>query len=1106
MSSANAPRTPSTASHADAMSKSEIALRNLSVDLGYLSTPHSSDETPPSHIYQVFSAYERELPKTNPFLLAVASVPSPACIKNPINFAKIAEHDAIRKDISLMLQVLHQELGGTPELQGKIDALKASDSDELLASSQSIVMALQRNVIASAQKGIEAMHQQSKEGLWSRTQSTEHTLAAHFHQADQHLAEALTLFDSGDVGSALKLYSLVMHNTHDQISEFASASNTDFYLKFGAGLGILTASGLATAYTGGATLYVATGSAVVTETTGIVAFTGSLLVGGATFTASQKFLSHQIFNVPYFASHGLVENALEFTGSSLKTAALMGYLRGFGEIFEVPAYAGTGAKGVNFGTTLTRDFAGMTSFTGLTEGPSEAFAPETMANTIATLLGLKGGAAAIKGTITAGKSTVDAISDLRVRFGNMWNTLGTEEPAGYPLLMLAATKQGQQITEGGLNVFSKLGDLYFGKGQLPLIKKIPLYLIGFTNIELSFIGANAVRSLVERASGAFHSVMPSLFNEVTADKFSPFLDNQQWWNTTWMGSLSLISLLGIGILFPRISNGSSPLKSYPKDVKVSIPKQVGWYFWEVIARGVMGAIRLAGDRHPGKLKPLTATKDFLQSRPLSNVLAKTNLPIAAQAVVAKPPDAIFNFMGRIMPDQGVRFVGFTADILLNSAVSYMNATIMETMKHSGNSVEWQIVGPTFVVTALMAFANTQITQHQGFDPAQALGGRTVFGVAKGWLTTGLCSTNAVTPATNYSIQSLYGLFTMYGANWITSKFPTIGPIKTPKPSLATSLSLDAARRELALAQVRNHTPTVVVVDAGMGSLSVFDDLVSQFRHGPFAEANIVYHNALTALDRGFNGMSESRQALHLDRVLHGIETEHEPDLVIIPDHTLSSILPRTQHGQASAVPILTTTAPTVDMIVAGLKQYPNAKVVMMGSPVTVQSGRYQEALATRGIPSSRVLTESCPTLGREMETFPTSPETDALIAQHAKSIAEQLKDRTTPVIVSINNTHIALAADRIRAALTQQGLTNVTVLDPSKFLTQGLFNGISAQPGVTPKITASMVSQVNLSTIVEGHLMPILDRLFPEAAAVVRASRSPERPIEPTDPDAEKPN
>lgn len=379
--------------------KAEIAFRNLSIDLGYLNTPHTADEPLPPHVYHVMSSYERGLPKTNPLLLAVASVKPPSCLNSPVNFFQIAAHDAVRNDMFEMLQVLHAELGGTPAHYEKIAALKSIGSEELLTSTHQIVSDLQRNVIVSAQTSITAMHHQTLSGLWSRRTSSEHMLAAHLHQAGQHLTEALTLFDAGDIKSAFKLYGQVMRINQKHFSDFASAADTDFYLQFGTSLGVMAGAGLAFAYSGGAALALCTGSATVTETTGIGAYAASLMVGGVAFTGTEKFLNHQIFDVPYFTTNDPFENTMEFAQASLKTAAMVGYLRGFSKIVEVPVATGTGATVINASAGLATEFAGLTSFTALTDGPSVAFAPDTMTHSLATLLGLKLGHAAIHRTV-----------------------------------------------------------------------------------------------------------------------------------------------------------------------------------------------------------------------------------------------------------------------------------------------------------------------------------------------------------------------------------------------------------------------------------------------------------------------------------------------------------------------------------------------------------------------------------------------------------------------------------------------------------------------------------------------------------------------------------
>lgn len=403
------------------VTKAEIAFHNLSVDLEYLNTAHTTDETPPAHIYQEISA--------NPLLRAVASVKPPACLKSPINFTQIATHDAVRKDLQVMLHVLHQELGGTPELQTQINNLRTTSSDELLQATRTIVTGLQRNVIASAHKSISGMHHQAQSGLWSRGKTSEQRLVAHLHQAEQHLTEALALFDAGDMRSAFKLYNQVMRTNAQPIQEFASATDTDFYLQFGTGLGVMAAAGAAFAYTGGAALYAFTGSATVTSSTGIGAYAASLVVGGASCTLVEKVLSHHIFDVPYFKTNDAAENVLEFTQSTLKTAAMVGYLRGFSQVMPLPAYTGSGAKFVNFGAGVTHEVAGLTSFTTLTDGPTQAMSPDALAHTLATVVGLRGGHAALRRTPAIARSSFNSLSNF------LPNEMG--EMAPFPLFLVS---------------------------------------------------------------------------------------------------------------------------------------------------------------------------------------------------------------------------------------------------------------------------------------------------------------------------------------------------------------------------------------------------------------------------------------------------------------------------------------------------------------------------------------------------------------------------------------------------------------------------------------------------------------------------------------------
>ncbi len=370
----------------------DVALHDIMEDLAYLRADVENGTTTP-HLHQVISEYIQADTAQNAFLSAIITPQQrmPFALRAPVDFALGQRRDAVRNDLIQKLRVFHQALGGTHTLAEKIESLRYAGSAELPQEAQQIVSGLQRNVIASAHLAFQQMQQQLKSGLWGSLKPKEERFAQFFGWAESDLSWALTQFDAGDTAAALQLYNDVMTAQRDAIAEFSWASSINFHLKFVTGIGTLFGAGVVAAYTGGLTLSTLTGSAAVTETTGIGAFTASLLVGGTTFTATDKFLNHLILNIPAFKSHDPLENALAFTGDSLKAAAMMGYLRGFGEVAAFPTYSGVAAPMVNLGGRVGTDFLGMTSFTTMADGPSQAFAPEGMAQTLATILGLRTG-------------------------------------------------------------------------------------------------------------------------------------------------------------------------------------------------------------------------------------------------------------------------------------------------------------------------------------------------------------------------------------------------------------------------------------------------------------------------------------------------------------------------------------------------------------------------------------------------------------------------------------------------------------------------------------------------------------------------------------------
>lgn len=681
---------------------------------------------------------------------------------------------------------------------------------------------------------------------------------------------------------------------------------------------------------------------------------------------------------------------------------------------------------------------------------------------------------------------------------------------GFPLLMVmprwaltshdSADNAATAAANSGKHVFlqkisagiSRLGDLYFGEGQIPTVKKIPQILISGFNLTASFALANVVRRTLEASSDTLHNYLPFLYNKV--DHPSNFFDSGEFERTWNGGLLSLVIFLGVGLVIPRIALGSSPLKSIPVGQAVSWKDKLKYYTLELGARGLLGVVRLMGDRDGKEVRILDAAKTALQSYPISTWIQSHVSSKGAAAVASAVTFALIDwpmaFAGRVLPNRKAKFAGVGVDIGVNTSLSAWNIFSMK------NALSFTDIGSSFLITALMSFANVHLTQHQGFNANQMLGHRTVLGIGKAGANTGFASTNVASTFSQYTTQFIYGLFAMWYANKISELNPPIGPIAEVQPSADTLATIDLATKRLAMAQISGKPVTIVVIDSGLGGMTVVDDLTGQLQQGPFRKVNIVYYNAVPRWDRGFNKLDDISRSAVLDRILGRIDAEFDPDLVLMTDHTLTSTYPHTAHALDASRTMVDVVSPSVDYITAGLNQYPNAKVVFMGGPVTIKSGLYQRQMEARGIPSSRVLVESCPTLSAAVESNLDDASTEALIHAHAVSIRDKVKDLTTPVFVSLNSSQFSFIADRLQAALLEQGLLYVQVIDPTARITRGLFSRLPGlAQGVTPEVSLSVVSQVNLDPVMSGGLGALLDTRMPRIGTAVHGYRQIDLPF-----------
>src|SRR4029079_2941155 len=89
---------------------------------------------------------------------------------------------------------------------------------------------------------------------------------------------------------------------------------------------------------------------------------------------------------------------------------------------------------------------------------------------------------------------------------------------------------------------------------------------------------------------------------------------------------------------------------------------------------------------------------------------------------------------------------------------------------------------------------------------------------------------------------------------------------------------------------------------------------------------------------------------------------YAPDLVYVACNTLSVLLPDTHYARNATVTIKGILHTGVESMVRELETLPRTTAMIFATQTTIDSGAYEQSLAERGVPPSRILTQACPGL------------------------------------------------------------------------------------------------------------------------------------------------
>jgi glutamate racemase len=282
---------------------------------------------------------------------------------------------------------------------------------------------------------------------------------------------------------------------------------------------------------------------------------------------------------------------------------------------------------------------------------------------------------------------------------------------------------------------------------------------------------------------------------------------------------------------------------------------------------------------------------------------------------------------------------------------------------------------------------------------------------------------------------------------------------------------------------------VAVTDSGLGGLSVLAEAARRMKEARIFEAvDFVFFNALFSKEGGYNSLKTREEKIRVwDSALESLRDHFRPDILLIGCNTLSVLYPDTRFSrQTDGLPVFGIVDSGVELIAQGLKDHPEASVLIFGTPTTISERTYPNELERRGFDAARIRSQSCPELENFIENNPQGEETGMLISGEVSEAVEKLPSPPPPLLISLNCTHYGYSLPFWEKAFEEAGIRPLAFLNPNSRMTDVLFNRETTGRFEKTDIRIRVVSMVEISGPKIDSLAPWLERLSPETADALR--------------------
>jgi glutamate racemase len=268
----------------------------------------------------------------------------------------------------------------------------------------------------------------------------------------------------------------------------------------------------------------------------------------------------------------------------------------------------------------------------------------------------------------------------------------------------------------------------------------------------------------------------------------------------------------------------------------------------------------------------------------------------------------------------------------------------------------------------------------------------------------------------------------------------------------------------AAALERKDNPSVVVMDSGLGGLSVFAALARGLWRGKWlANARLTYFNAWPEQQRGYNALPDMASRVKaLDRALRGT-LAYAPDLILVACNTLSVLFPSTDFFRTSGIPMVGIVPFGVDLIHDRMKAHPHSQAVILGTRTTIAADTHRRALEQKGVEAGRLAGQACDQLATTIESDPLSPTVRRMImACMAQGVARLTPRGPGPFLAALCCTHYGYCAAYFRQSLVRWvAPASAIVVDPNMAMADFMIARLKGPGRPSAVVDLKVVSKIH---------------------------------------------